>query len=196
MVALIVVAAIVVTQVQSRLAAVLALATVGYGVSLLYIMFGAPDLAMTQFSIETLTVVLFVLVIYRLPRFATLTNRAARLRDALIAASAGVLMTSLVLILTADTSRRHVTTFFSENSVLLAKGRNIVNVILVDFRAFDTLGEIIVLSVAAAGVYALMRLRPERERREALPETRATVELSAMAEADPPAEPQAADSGR
>lgn len=194
--ALIVVAAIVVTQVQSRLAAVLALASVGYGVSLLYIMFGAPDLAMTQFSIETLTVVLFVLVIYRLPRFARLTNRAARLRDALIAASAGVLMTSLVLILTADTSRRHVTTFFSENSVLLAKGRNIVNVILVDFRAFDTLGEIIVLSVAAAGVYALMRLRPERERREALPETPATVELSAMAEADPPVEPQAADSGR
>ncbi len=162
-VAVILAATLAVTQVRSRLAAVAALGTVGYGIALLYILFGAPDLAMTQFAIETLTVVLFVLVLYRLPRFATLTSRAARRRDALIALSAGALMTLLVLIVTADPSRTRLTSYFAYNSATLAKGRNIVNVILVDFRGLDTLGEITVLSVAAAGVFALLKLRPPRK---------------------------------
>jgi multicomponent Na+:H+ antiporter subunit A len=152
-----------VTQVRSRLAAVAALGTVGYGIALLYILFGAPDLAMTQFATETLTVLLFVLVLYRLPRFAALTNRAVRWRDALIALSAGAMMTLLVLIVTADPSRTHLTSYFASNSVTLAKGRNIVNTILVDFRALDTLGEITVLSAAAAGVFGLLKLRPPRK---------------------------------
>jgi multicomponent Na+:H+ antiporter subunit A len=160
LVAVILVATYAVTQARSRLAAVVSLGTVGYGVALLYVLFGAPDLAMTQFAVETLTVFLFVLVIYRLPRFAVLTSRIERWRDAAIALSAGALMTMLVLIVTADPSRVHVASFFAENSVTLAKGRNIVNVILVDFRGLDTLGEITVLAVAAAGVFALLKLRP------------------------------------
>ncbi len=159
-VAVVLAATLAMTQVRSRLAAVAALGTVGYGIALLYILFGAPDLAMTQFAIETLTVVLFVLVLYRLPRFAPLTSRAARRRDALIALSAGALMTLLVLIVTADPSRTRLTSYFAYNSASLARGRNIVNVILVDFRGLDTLGEITVLSVAAAGVFALLKLRP------------------------------------
>ncbi|MGQ9848770.1 MAG: putative monovalent cation/H+ antiporter subunit A [Aggregatilineaceae bacterium] len=159
-VAVILAATAAVTRARSRLAAVVSLGTVGYGVALLYILFGAPDLAMTQFAVETLTVFLFVLVIYRLPRFATLTSRAERWRDAVVALSAGAMMTLLVLIVTADPSRTHVASFFADNSVTLAKGRNIVNVILVDFRGLDTLGEITVLAVAAAGVFALLKLRP------------------------------------
>lgn len=182
-VVVILVATFAVTQVRSRLAAVAALGTVGYGIALLYILFGAPDLAMTQSTIETLTVVLFVLVLYRLPRFATLTSRAARRRDAVISLSAGALMTLLVLIVTADTSRTRLTSYFAYNSATLAKGRNIVNVILVDFRGLDTLGEITVLAIAAAGVFALLKLGPPRQ------ETAPSAPL-AEAEAQPgPEEP-------
>lgn len=159
--ALILTAAVVAVRAQSRLAAVAALGVVGYGVALIFILFGAPDLAMTQFAIETLTVILFVLVLYRLPRFARLTSTPARLRDILIASLAGGLMTAFILIVTASPTPSRLTPYFAENSLSLANGRNIVNVILVDFRALDTMGEITVLAVAAIGIYALMKLRME-----------------------------------
>ncbi len=159
--ALILLATLMAVLSPSRLAAAAALSVIGYGVALLYMLFSAPDLAMTQFAVETLTVILFVLVVYRLPRFASLSSRRARLRDAAIALLAGGLMTALVL--TAMTLPRdlHLATYFAENSLLLAKGRNVVNAILVDFRALDTLGEITVLAVAGIGIYALLRLRLE-----------------------------------
>lgn len=144
---------------HSRLAAVAALGVVGYAVALVYILFGAPDLAMTQFAIETLTVILFVLVLYRLPRFARFSSTPARIRDVVMALAGGTLMTVLVLAVTALPLESRLTPYFAENSLPLAKGRNIVNVILVDFRALDTLGEITVLAVAAIGVYALLKLR-------------------------------------
>lgn len=149
---------------SSRLTVVAALGVVGYGVALIYTFFGAPDLAMTQFAIETLTVFLFVLVLYRLPRFANLSSRPARIRDALVALAAGGLMTTLVLMATAAPLQSRVSPFFAENAAPLAKGRNIVNVILVDFRGLDTLGEITVLAVAAIGVYALLKLRLDEEK--------------------------------
>ena len=145
----------------SRLAAVASLGVVGYGVALIFVLYSAPDLAITQFAIETLTVILFVLVIYRLPRFDKLSNITVRLRDLIVALSAGVLMTGLVLAVTSTQFQSRLTPYFAENSVPLAKGRNIVNVILVDFRALDTLGEITVLAVAAIGVFGLLKLRPK-----------------------------------
>jgi multicomponent Na+:H+ antiporter subunit A len=144
---------------SARLTAVAALGVVGYGVALIYTLFGAPDLAMTQFAIETLTVFLFVLVLYRLPRFASLSRRATRVRDAAIALAAGGLMTVLVLVATAMPLDSRLSPYFAENAASLARGRNIVNVILVDFRGLDTLGEITVLAAAAIGVYALLKLR-------------------------------------
>lgn len=142
---------------QSRLAAVAALGVVGYGVALLYMLFGAPDLAMTQFAIETLSVVLFVLVLYKLPRFETISTRGARLRDAILAGFMGLLVMLLVLAVTAVPGARPLTQFFAENSYLLANGRNVVNVILVDFRGLDTMVEIAVLATAAVGVFALVQ---------------------------------------
>jgi len=126
---------------------------------LIYVLFGAPDLAMTQFLIETLAVVLLVLVLYRLPRFVKYSSVRTRVRDAVIALSAGGLMTSLVFIAADLPFESQVTPYFAEHSYLLAKGKNIVNVILVDFRALDTLGEITVIAIAAVGVYALLKLR-------------------------------------
>jgi multicomponent Na+:H+ antiporter subunit A len=157
-------AAIATVRSSSRLTAVAALGVVGFGLALIYILYGAPDLAKTQFAIETLTVVLFVLVLYRLPRFANYSGKPARARDLIVALSVGALMTTLLLAVVAVPRDSRLAGFFAENSVLLAKGRNIVNVILVDFRGLDTLGEITVLSVAAIGVFALLRLRSGREK--------------------------------
>ncbi len=158
---IILVAAYMAVRATSRLTAVIALGAVGYGVALVYVYFGAPDLAMTQFSVETLTVILFVLVLYRLPRFTSFTGKAERTRDVVISLTVGALMTLLVLAATAVPEESHLTDFFAENSVSLAKGRNIVNVILVDFRGLDTMVEITVLAVAAIGVYALIHLQPK-----------------------------------
>jgi len=144
---------------KSRLGAVAALGVVGYGTALFFIFFSAPDLAMTQFAIETLAVILFIFVLYRLPNFSSLSSRLVRIRDATVAISFGSLMALLVLFILSYPLEQRVTPYFAENSYLLAKGRNVVNVILVDFRALDTLGEIVVIAVAAIGVHALLRLR-------------------------------------
>jgi multicomponent Na+:H+ antiporter subunit A len=156
--ALILAAALVATIVQSRLAAVASLGVVGYGVSLIYILYGAPDLAMTQFLIESLTVILFVLAFYHLPQFTQLSSRRSRVRDIGIALLAGGLMTALVLSATGVLFYPSISDYFVENALPLGHGRNIVNVILVDFRAFDTMGEITVLGIAAIGVYVLLKL--------------------------------------
>ncbi|NLU21025.1 MAG: putative monovalent cation/H+ antiporter subunit A [Phycisphaerae bacterium] len=148
---------------QSRLTAVIALGTVGYGLALLYLLYGAPDLAMTQFAIETLTVVLFVLVVYRLPPLVRFANWPSRVRDAMVALAGGALMTGLLLAATARPGASSLSPFYAEHSLSDAYGRNVVNVILVDFRALDTLGEITVLTVAAIGVHALLRLLPGRK---------------------------------
>ena len=143
---------------RNRLGAVTMLGVVGYGVALLFGVNGAPDLAMTQFVIEALTVVLFVFVVYRLPRITLGSTNAARVRDAAVALSAGTLMTVLAWTAMQLQVAPSIAPFFVENSYLEAHGRNIVNVILVDFRALDTLGEISVLALAGAGVHALVRL--------------------------------------
>jgi multicomponent Na+:H+ antiporter subunit A len=153
-------AALYATIATSRLAAVASLSVVGYGVALIYILFGAPDLAMTQFMVETLTVILFVLVFYHLPGLRGLSGRLSRARDAMIALTAGGFMTALVLAASAGRVDSELASYYAEESVPGGHGQNVVNVILVDFRALDTLGEITVLSVAAFGVFALLRLRP------------------------------------
>ena len=145
---------------KTILAAVASMGVVGYGVMLIYVMYGAPDLAITQILIETLTVILFVLVVYRLPRFVELSGPWGRMRDAIVALAVGGLITVLVLEAGQGAEGHSAAArYFAEHSVLLAHGRNIVNVILVDFRGLDTLGEITVLSISAIGVYALLQLK-------------------------------------
>jgi multicomponent Na+:H+ antiporter subunit A len=150
----------------SRLLAIVAMGVVGYGVALIFVQFGAPDLAMTQFIIETMTVVLFVLVFHRLPLFSLLRGRQRRPLDAMVALGAGAVMTLLTLVVLTERQGSRLTGFFAEQSLPAAHGRNLVNVILVDFRAMDTLGEITVLALAGAGVLALLRLgRAERRKK-------------------------------
>ena len=151
-----------IVRARSRMFAVAALGVIGYSVALIFVMFGAPDLAMTQFSIDTLTVILLVLVIYRMPKYVKFSRISERVRDATVALAAGILVTFLTLAATAGPTASRLSSFFAENSYPAAKGRNIVNVILVDFRALDTLGEITVLAAAAIGVYSLVRLRMDK----------------------------------
>lgn len=148
-----------------RLSTVATLGVVGYGVALIFILYGAPDLAMTQMLVETLQVLLFVLVFYHMPPLRTLQGRAERAVEAGLALAFGALMTALVLAVSATSPQSALAPFFLEQSKPAAHGSNVVNVILVDFRGLDTLGELTVLAVAAIGVYALLRLRPGKVKR-------------------------------
>ena len=153
------VAAIATVRAQTFLRAVMALGVVGYSVALIFVLYGAPDLAMTQFLIETLSLILFVFVFYYMPPFKRFSTRAVILRHVAIGTAVGALFTLLVLVATSVQWHPTISTYFSANSYLMGQGRNIVNVILVDIRGFDTLGEITVLAVAGIGVYSLVRLR-------------------------------------
>jgi len=159
---LMILAAVAAVRSRSRLGAIAAMGVVGYSIALLFLRYGAPDLAMTQFLIESITVVLFVFAFYHLPQFDQLSHRRMRAVHAVVAGVVGVMMTLLVLTTIRISLFPSISGYFIENSVPLAHGRNIVNVILVDFRGFDTLGEITVLAVAAAGVFAILKYKRGR----------------------------------
>lgn len=150
----------------SRLASLASMSITGYGVCLIFVFYGAPDLAMTQFTIDTLTVVLFVLVLFRLPHFKKYANLGIQLRDGLIALSFGTLISLIALHAFNQPADKVISEFYGENAYTLAKGKNVVNVILVDFRGADTMVEIIVLTIAALGVYSMLKLNaadPEKD---------------------------------
>ena len=159
------VAAVAAAKTDSRLGAVASLGAVGFTVALLYVMFSAPDLGITQVLVETLTVILLVLVLFRLPKFLRLTSATLRLRDVLVASAVGITMTCLLLFAADARLYESISHWHVAQSVPSGYGRNIVNVILVDFRALDTLGEIFVLALAATGVLAMIRLRAEDKRK-------------------------------
>jgi len=152
-------------QAQSRLVAVALLSVLGYGVAIIFALHGAPDLAITQFLVETLTLILLVLAAYHLPKFGDLSSKLRRRSDAILAGVGGVVMTLLVFVALDVQTHESISHYFSEQS-FSAHGRNVVNVILVDFRALDTLGEITVLAAAALGVAALFGLSRKREGKE------------------------------
>ncbi len=160
--ALIVAGALSAALARSTMMAVLSLGVVGYGVAVMYALFGAPDLAMTQFAVETLTVAIFVLVFSQLRGFGDLSSRAVKIRDALVASAAGAVVTTLVLFIGASGTTSRLSTYFADAAPTLAHGHNVVNVILVDFRGFDTLGETTVLVTVAIGVRALLLIGRER----------------------------------
>ncbi len=141
---------------ERRLSAVIALSVVGLLVALVFVRFSAPDLALTQLSVEVVTIMLLLLALFFLPqRHDRLTKTSARIGDILLAAGVGGgcgLLAWGMLTRPLDP----ISSFFMEQSIPGGGGANVVNVILVDFRGFDTLGEITVLAVAAIGIYALL----------------------------------------
>jgi multicomponent Na+:H+ antiporter subunit A len=158
---LVAVGVVAVLAAKTRLVAVCALGLVGAGVALVFVLYGAPDVAITQLMVDILVVTILALVLPRLPRFrpADGTKRRFRPLDAAIAASFGLVMAVLLLGVASVGVDREITRYYELHGVPDAYGRNLVNVILVDFRAFDTLGEIVVLSIAGLAVWALLARR-------------------------------------
>jgi len=156
----------IVVTTKSRLTSVVATSVIGYAICLLFVFYSAPDLAMTQFTIDTLTTVLFVLVLYKLPPFINLTSRKVLVRDAILALGFGAILAMIALRVLYEPNTIEISNFYGENAYLLAKGKNVVNVILVDFRGFDTMFETVVLAISALGVYSLIRLRLKASEKE------------------------------
>ena len=164
--AVIVTAAIAATQAQRRLAAVLLLGVVGYATAGVYVAFGAPDLALTQLLIETLTVALFAIVLVKLPRrFGAEPRSLSRRVRLIVAGLVGAFVTGAAVLMTSVVPDRDVANAYVEAS-REAGGRNVVNIILTNFRALDTLGEITVLAAAAIGIGALVLAGRRSARRE------------------------------
>ncbi|WP_029037368.1 putative monovalent cation/H+ antiporter subunit A [Salinimicrobium xinjiangense] len=147
---------------KSRLGAVVGMGIVGYAICLLFVIYSAPDLAMTQFSIDTLTVILFVLVLSGLPKYLDIVDYKARIRDGIVASSLGIVIFLISLAVLNEPVDKEVSEFYADNAYVLAKGKNVVNVILVDFRGADTFMEIAVLTIAALGVFSLLKLRLDK----------------------------------
>lgn len=144
---------------RSRLTAIVAMAVVGYTICLIYVFYSAPDLAMTQFSIDTLTIILFVLILHKLPKYVDPpASLSSRWKDGILSGIFGVMIVWIAMEVLQTPDNTEISEFYAENAYSLAKGKNVVNVILVDFRGFDTFMEITVLTIAAIGVFALTRL--------------------------------------
>ena len=155
--AIAVVAAVATTAVSRRFAAVLLLGAVGYSVAALFVLHGAPDLALTQLLVETLSLVIFVLVLRHLPaRFGRRAHRIDRVLRGGVAAAVGLGVFLFALVAAEVRTATPVSEAHVARALTEAEGRNVVNVILVDFRALDTLGEITVLLTAALGIASLV----------------------------------------
>jgi len=155
----IVLAALFTTRSRRRLRAVILVGVTGYGTAMLFVLHGAPDLALTQVLVETTSLVAFVLVLRRLPAYFTDRPLSPRryLRAAL-GAAVGIAVGLIMLVTTGSRTASPVSTPYPQEALDFGGGRNIVNVILVDIRAWDTLGEISVLVAAATGVASLLFL--------------------------------------
>ncbi|GAB3762596.1 Na+/H+ antiporter subunit A [Microlunatus parietis] len=145
---------------RGRMKAVILVGVTGYGVALLFLLHGAPDLALTQILIETVILVVFVLVLRKLPKY--FTNRplhSSRWWRLAIAAAVGFVIAAIAFVASGSRIAIPVSTAFPEAAKDFGYGLNIVNVTLVDIRAWDTMGEISVLVVAATGVASLIFIR-------------------------------------
>lgn len=141
---------------RRRLVALVILSVVGMLVALAFARFSAPDLALTQLSVEVVTIILLILTLYFVPDRTPAESSSLRaLRDLVLAGGFGTMIAMLTYaVLTRPYNS--IASFFLENSVSGGGGTNVVNVILVDFRGFDTFGEISVLAIAGIGIYGLL----------------------------------------
>ncbi|WP_107943125.1 Na+/H+ antiporter subunit A [Metasolibacillus sp. FSL H7-0170] len=149
---------------RSRITAIVGLGAVGYTVALFFVMFNAPDLALTQLVIETISVALFLLVFYHLPRLGKVQEYTPfRFRRLAVSIGIGAMVTLVALSAHSQKLVDSINQYYKDTVYSLAGGGNIVNVILVDYRGFDTLFEITVLGIAGMGIYAMIKLRLSRK---------------------------------
>jgi multicomponent Na+:H+ antiporter subunit A len=163
LVLIIAVSSVMILFAKSRLTSIILLGSVGYTVALFFVIFRAPDLALTQLVIETVSVALFLLAFYHLPQIRRNEERIRfRLTNALISIGVGTIVTLIALSAHSSKLKGSIAEYYIENTYKKAGGENMVNVILVDFRGFDTMFEITVLGIAALGIFAMIKLRLTR----------------------------------
>ncbi|MEQ4303137.1 Na+/H+ antiporter subunit A [Plantactinospora sp. B6F1] len=166
------IAAVLAVRARRRLTAVILAAVTGYGTAMLFVLHGAPDLGVAQFLSETVTIVIFVLVLRRLPaRFSVRPLRRSRWARVALGVAVGMVVAAIAVAATGARRAPPISAEFPEAAHSFGYGRNVVNVTLVDIRAWDTMGEISVLVVAATGVASLIfhrRRGPDRPRRDDL----------------------------
>ena len=159
-----------VVLVRERFVSALLIGGVGFSCAVLFALFGAPDLALTQILVETLTIVVFLLVLRQMPRgFDPAPAWARRWARVAISCAVGLGMAGFAVMVSGARTEPSVGERYAASSLPEAGGENIVNVILVDFRGFDTMGEITVLATAALGVTNLVRMARRRRVRDAEP---------------------------
>ena len=144
---------------KSRMVSIIMLGAVGFSMALFFVFFRAPDLALTQLAIETVTTTLFLVCFYHLPKQSKLPEkRKFKLTNFIVAVGVGAV--SILIGLSAFSNRlfESISQYHIDHVYDLAAGKNMVNVILVDFRGYDTVFETLVFGIAGIGIYVLMRL--------------------------------------
>ncbi|OZU89900.1 Na+/H+ antiporter subunit A [Virgibacillus indicus] len=158
-----IIAAIATIFMNHNVAAILVLGVVGFGVAILFVTYRAPDIALTQLVIETISVALFLLCFYHLPKLKKSTDSAkTKIANATIAIGFGALMTAIGISAHSSNWFDSISEYFIETSYTLGGGDNIVNVILVDMRGLDTLFEIAVLGIAALAIIGLIKYKKNK----------------------------------
>jgi multicomponent Na+:H+ antiporter subunit A len=141
---------------RSAMGKVAVLGVIGFAIAALFARLASPDVALTQITVESLIVIIFVLAILHLPETKSISRPRSRIVDACIASALGIAVAGITLIAVRTPTPNPISAYFATASVPEGYGRNVVNVILVDFRALDTFGEITVVGVAALGVAAII----------------------------------------
>ena len=148
---------------DTYLSSVLTLSILGFMVSIFYLLMDAPDLVMTQLVVESLSLVIFLLVLDKIPEYTKNISFSRKYRDLLISGSAGLLVSMSVLYSTMEETPERLAEYYIENALPGSGGTNVVNVILVDFRGLDTMGEISVVVMAGLAILMLFRMRGDEE---------------------------------
>ncbi|WP_154836575.1 Na+/H+ antiporter subunit A [Staphylococcus sp. Marseille-Q1834] len=152
---------------SSRLFSIIMLGVVGYSVSVLFVFFKAPDLALTQFVVESISTGLFLLCFYHLPNLNRYNEKPSfKMTNAIISIGVGLVVIVLGLIAYGNRHFTSIGEYYKAHVYDLAHGKNMVNVILVDFRGMDTLFESSVLGIAGLGVYTMIKLRSKHKASE------------------------------
>lgn len=160
----IIIAAIGTLFARQNVAAILILGITGYSVAILFVLYRAPDLALTQLVIETITLILFLLCFYHFPKLRKPSGtKMTKAINVFISIGFGLMMTMIGIASLSSESFDKISDYFIETSLPIGGGSNIVNVILVDMRGFDTLFEIAVLGIAGLAVFGLIKLRKDKE---------------------------------
>lgn len=150
---------------KSRITSIILLGAMGYTISIFFVIARAPDLALTQLIIETISVVLYLLVFYHLPQFSNIEEKPRFFSvKTFLSIGIGITITLVALSAYDTTFYDSISQYYIDNTYKEAAGKNIVNVILVDFRGFDTLFETTVLAIASIGIFTMIKLRLTKRR--------------------------------